>query len=572
VTDEEQLVADLTSMRRNQLHCDLMVNIFKPNTPAKKTTQATSTPTLTKRHTTPAKITTTSTKKGSKSDTITSILNTTSSTAAATATTESTLSTLSTIPSSSTTDNAHEESSEVSSSPVMITFPVHRFILASRSTYFHSLLYGQVCETSNSTVLLPYDLFSSTTLDIILHYFYTDRLQVPELPPTSSSAMSVFQKEMNRKKYVLRELQKVFRAADNLGHFDSLCKASLHEMETICHRFKCTCSSCVVLLPSMLAFANKHRSLLHSLRSKLLTMYVEPIQALSPLWSQKPFAHLILLHLDSDLVAVEGGGFILPSSLQSLFQPSMTTSSVTSLSNTSTVGLGPSLGSVTATTPPSSSSSISPTPSPSPSQTALSPQDTGSSPTSTSNDSPLLVDLVSMTLANITKRNAIHVLHSVHLCLSKIRSADPFPTWSQPSLALIHAILHHTIAMVSLNFEYYCVDYPILLSCVDGIGGGFSVDFLDFLLKRILNNGIQDSNAAVLYQGVVRDLIGRQEVVKNVAVDGVLLEARQRCADYLTHRWIGVKAQGGFQSIEKDTLRLMAEGKTEGREREEGNQ
>lgn len=110
------------------------------------------------------------------------------------------------------------------------------------------------------------------------------------------------------------------------------------------------------------------------------------------------------------------------------------------------------------------------------------------------------------------------------------------------------------------------MDYPILLSCVDGIGGGFSVDFLDFLLKRILNNGIQDSNAAVLYQGVVRDLIGRQEVVKNVAVDGVLLEARQRCADYLTHRWIGVKAQGGFQSIEKDTLRLMAEGKTEGRE------
>jgi hypothetical protein len=177
-----------------------------------------------------------------------------------------------------------------------------------------------------------------------------------------------------------------------------------------------------------------------------------------------------------------------------------------------------------------------------------------------------------MTLANITKRNAIHVLHSVHLCLSKIRSADPFPTWSQPSLALIHAILHHTIAMVSLNFEYYCVDYPILLSCVDGIGGGFSVDFLDFLLKRILNNGIQDSNAAVLYQGVVRDLIGRQEVVKNVAVDGVLLEARQRCADYLTHRWIGVKAQGGFQSIEKDTLRLMAEGKTEGRERGKRNQ
>ncbi|KAI8089260.1 uncharacterized protein BX664DRAFT_263824 [Halteromyces radiatus] len=447
LSDEDQLVADLTNMRRNQLDCDVMVNIFKPNVTRKKQT-----PTVSPIPAKPPITTTTTITTKPRSDPITT------------------------------------------SVPLMISFPVHQFILASRSSYFHSLLYGQVCEASHSTVLLPYDLFSSTTLDIILHYFYTDQLQVPDLPLCTS--MSAFQNEMNRKKHVLRELQKVFRAADYLGHIDSLCNAALYEMQSICHGFKCTCSSCVILLPSMLAFADKHQSQVGQLRSKLLTLYTEPIQALPPLWSQKPFSLLI-----------------------------SASSSASSSTSTSPVLNNSSL-------PTKSSSSSS---------------------------SSLLVDMVSMTLINITKRNAIHVLHSVHLCLSKIRSADPFPTWSQPSLALIHAILHHTVSMVSLNFDYYCVEYPILLSCVDGIGGAFSVDFLDFLLKRILNNGIQDSNAAVLYQGIVRDLIGRQEVVKNVAVDGVLLEARQQCIDYLSHRWIGVKAQGGFQNIDKETLRMMAD-------------
>ncbi|ORZ20584.1 hypothetical protein BCR42DRAFT_347382 [Absidia repens] len=555
ISDDDQLVLDLEVMRRKQLNCDGMVNIFKPNTTTTKkkplSPSPSSLPTLTKRHTTPANIATATT---SKATTITSILNTASS-----------------IPSVTTpTTDIEDDDTETASAPVMITFPIHRFILASRSSYFHSLMYSQqVCESPNSTVLLPYDQFSSTTLDIILHYFYTDQLQVPELPmattTTTGTAMSVFQKEMNRKKHVLRELQKVFRAADYLGHIDALCDAALYEMESICHRFKCTCSSCVVLLPSMLAFANKHQSFVRPLLFKLMAMYTEPIQALPPLWSQKPFSLLIVSHLDSDLVAVDGGGYILPTSLQSLFHPmSSSTHSLSHLPSSSalpvssdsdnqgvsTTVTASATAATTATETGTPSSSTSSTPSSSPA---------ASCSFNTSLPTPLLVDLVSRTLGNITKRNAIHVLHSVHLCLSKIRSADPFPTWSQPSLALIHAILHHTISMVSLNFDFYCVEYPILLSCVDGIGGGFSVDFLDFLLKRILNNGIQDSNAAVLYQGIVRDLIGRQEVVKNVAVDGVLLEARQQCVDYLSHRWVGVKAQGGFQSVDKDILRLMAD-------------
>jgi hypothetical protein len=114
--------------------------------------------------------------------------------------------------------------------------------------------------------------------------------------------------------------------------------------------------------------------------------------------------------------------------------------------------------------------------------------------------------------------------------------------------------------MISNHFEYYCVEYPILLSCVDGIGFGFSVDFLEFVLAKVLTDGIHDGNAASLYQGIVRDLGGRQEMVKNVAVDGVLAEARAKCAQYIAKRWMMIKAEGGFQTIEKEVLKELADG------------
>ncbi|CAO3631659.1 unnamed protein product [Cunninghamella blakesleeana] len=536
-------------MRRNQLHCDVMVNIFKPtnnnnnnNNNTKKVKQPIIAPKTKKKYTTLTKPT------NNDNNGLPSILNKslkiTDDNENSNDDDSDDINNNNTNEEDKIKNKTNNNSNDVST-PQMISFPVHRFILASRSSYFHSLLYGQVYEASNSTVLLPNDLFSSTILDIIIHYFYTDQLQIPQISTSTHSTLT-FQKQIDGKKYSLKKLQKVYRAAEYLGHIDSLCNACLYQMEILCHQFKCTCQYCAVLLPSMLAFANKNQSSLPSLkklRSTLLNLYTDPIQAMPPLWSQKTFALLILSHLDNEITTSEHGYFILPHSLQSLFYPSPNHSNIST--NDDNILL------TNNNHPPSSSSSSSPK--------NTSTSSIPSTSKSLSLESTLLVDLVSNTLAFITKHNAIHVLHSIHLCLSKIRSSDPIPTWSQPSLAIINAILYHTISMVSSNFDFYCVEYPILLSCVDGIGGAFSVDFLGFLLKRILNDGIQDSNAATLYQGIVRDLIGRQEVVKNVAVDDVLTDARQQCADYLSHRWIGVKAQGGFQSIDKDILKMLAD-------------
>lgn len=399
------------------------------------------------------------------------------------------------------------------------SFPAHRFILASQSPYFYAVFCTEFREASTSSVHMPSDLFSSTTLQVILHYFYTDTLILPTFVSVSKHVS-----KLNEKKHELRILQKVFAAADFLGHLETICKAVLVKMSILCHHFKCVCSDCAILLPSMLLFADKNEKYLPKLRSKLIALYADPLDSLAPLWSQKPFAILV-----------------------------NSMASVTPVTTTSTVTDGAQVISQIFNSKVTIPSPISPTP------TLDSNQSLTSSVTLP--DTNLITEITERTFANITKHNSVRVLHSLHLCSSYLRGADPFPTWSQPTLNILNQFLHSTVDMISTNFDYYCVEYPILLSCVDGIGFGFSVDFLGFVLKRVLTEGIHDGNAAILYQGIVRDLGGRQEMVRNVAVDSVLLDARVKSAQYIAKRWMDVKAAGGFLTIEKDILRLLAEGR-----------
>ncbi|KAI8063402.1 uncharacterized protein B0P05DRAFT_555753 [Gilbertella persicaria] len=366
------------------------------------------------------------------------------------------------------------------------SFPAHRFMLASQSPYFYSVFCTEFREASTSSVHMPSDLFSAATLDVILHYLYTDQLILPDLLDAQPT-------RLNQKKHELRILQKVFPAADFLGHADTICKAVLLKMAVLCHQFKCVCSECAALLPSMLVFADQHQKHVPKLRSNLIALYADPLDSLAPLWSQKPFA-------------------ILVSALQK----------------------------------------------PQAKETQLSDIFATPTPTTPTEDS-VISDITQRTWSNMTKHNSVRSLHSLHLCLSYLRGADPFPTWSQPVIQILNQFLHYNVEMIANHFDYYCVEYPILLSCVDGIGFGFSVDFLSFVLQHVLNEGIHDGNAAILYQGIVRDLGNRQEMVRNVAVDGVLMDARLKCAQYLAKRWMSVKAEHGFATIEKDYLRMISE-------------
>lgn len=373
---------------------------------------------------------------------------------------------------------------------------VHRFILAAQSSYFHTLFCTQFQETSKTMVHLTDDLFNEAIADLVVNFFYTDKIIVKPLEIDANKVSSPHQRRLQHNKHALRVMQKTFYAADYLGHSETLGQAILHEMEFLCHGFKCVCSECAVLLPSMLAWSDKHIEMVPKLRRTLVLLYADPVHSLASVWSQRPFALLIASMVPS---ASELGEQTLTSVLKQepLFRERA--------------------------------------------------------------PKTLIHEIEERIFYNITKHNAIHVLHSLHLCLSQIRSADPLPSWSRPTLDLVNPLLQFTVGMISQFFYFYCVEYPILLSCVDGIGVGFSIDFLDFLLLHVLNEGICETNAGIIYQGIVKDLVGRQEVVQNMAIDDVLIKGRIRCANYIARNWTKIKAQGGFRTLQKSTMRQLAE-------------
>ncbi|KAI9478537.1 MAG: hypothetical protein EXX96DRAFT_525142 [Benjaminiella poitrasii] len=373
-------------------------------------------------------------------------------------------------------------------------FAAHRFMLASQSPYFHNvLLTKEFTETSMPSVHLSSDIVSPCTLQIILDYIYTETLFLPPLPQQQRQEKYC----LNEKRHDLRLLLQVFIAADYLGHQDTICKAVLTRMRVICHQFKCVCPDCLMLLPFMLYFADRHDQRhedIASLRLELVSLYSSRIESLAPLWSQKPFAILVnenSQHTNQKQHAI--------GTHNSIMLPGKKTVSVTD-------------------------------------------------------------EIVQKTWSNITKQNSIRVLHSFHLCLSALRGADPLPTWSQALLTiLIDTLLAPTIERVANDFEYYCVDESMLLSCIDG-NAAFSVDFLEFVLKWVLKEDMMnDANAAKLYQAVVRDLCGRQEMSQNVAMDRVLGDARRRCVNYLLNHWMNVKATGGFMTVDLDVLKSISE-------------
>ncbi|OBZ86350.1 hypothetical protein A0J61_05604 [Choanephora cucurbitarum] len=386
--------------------------------------------------------------------------------------------------------------SENHSLDTVASFKAHRFLLAAQSPYFYALFCTQFQEASSAVIHLTDDLFNDAIIDLVLNFFYTDKIIIKPLTHDASKASSATQRRLQHNKHALRVMQKAFYAADYLGHADSLGQAILREMEQTCHQFKCVCPECAVLLPSMLVWSDKHMEAIPRLRRTLILLYCDPVHSISSIWSPRPFAHLIASMVSS------------PSSL-----------------GQETLNAVIRQEPLFRARPPKT----------------------------------LIHEIEERTFYNVTKHNAIHVLHSLHLCLSQIRSADPHPSWSQATLDLVIPILHYTVSMVSQFFDFYCVEYPILLSCVDGIGAGFSVDFLEFLLRHVLSDGIQIVNAGVIYQGICRDLIGRQEVVQNLAIDDVLIKARFRCAAYIGKHWTRIKAQGGFRTLEKTTLRQLAD-------------
>ncbi|KAI9243309.1 hypothetical protein BY458DRAFT_530760 [Sporodiniella umbellata] len=358
------------------------------------------------------------------------------------------------------------------------SFKAHKFILAVQSPYFYSLFCTQFQEALSSTIHLPDDLFNSEIVYMILNFFYTEQITLPE---------ASFDDPLEIKRHHLSILQKSFYAADYLGHGKTLCNALLDEMQKVCHQFKCHCPDCAVLLPSMLAWSEKQSQV--EFRKTLISFYSDPVLSISTLWSQRSFSLLIdSLVPSASILGQEALGATLR------HEPVI--------------------------------------------------------------KAPLIEEIERRTFSNVNRHNGVQVMQSLYLCLSHIRSTDPVPTWSRPSLDLLKPLLDYTARIISKSFEFYCVEYPILPCCVDGTG--FSFDFLNFLLHHSLRH-MQQIHATGIYQAITRDLAKRHEAIRNVTVGEILTKARGRCADYISQNWIRIKSQNGFANLDKSILQQLSE-------------
>ncbi|KAJ8660821.1 hypothetical protein O0I10_003464 [Lichtheimia ornata] len=176
---------------------------------------------------------------------------------------------------------------------------------------------------------------------------------------------------------------------------------------------------------------------------------------------------------------------------------------------------------------------------------------------------------------DIKKQTAVQWLEHLYMCLQRIRGSGNIrtsaTTSNHPALPVIHRLMDSAVQMISNDFCFYCFEYPILLSYVDKVVAASAgrrifprqqskhnaaADFMEFLLTRVVQQGMNDSNAGEIYQGIVRDLVGRLEAIDD---HPALLDAKNESTAYLSKRWLEVKAHGGFSKLDRETLRKLSE-------------
>ncbi|KAI9498194.1 hypothetical protein BDB00DRAFT_867840 [Zychaea mexicana] len=117
--------------------------------------------------------------------------------------------------------------------------------------------------------------------------------------------------------------------------------------------------------------------------------------------------------------------------------------------------------------------------------------------------------------------------------------------------------LSRSTDIIAHFFDFYCSQYPTLLSCIDGIT--YSFDFLEFLLQRTLKDNMKPHNAPIMYQGIVRDLMCRHAVQHCAQVKTILTDARRQVLRYIVDNIELVTKSGAFDRLDKNVLAKLAE-------------
>ncbi|KAI8388461.1 uncharacterized protein BYT42DRAFT_611500 [Radiomyces spectabilis] len=170
---------------------------------------------------------------------------------------------------------------------------------------------------------------------------------------------------------------------------------------------------------------------------------------------------------------------------------------------------------------------------------------------------PNLQTLSPLILNKIGKCNAIESLYACYIASQKLAESDPLLSWSHSLHATLASAQSRATHIIAKNFNFYCSQYPALMSCIDGIT--YSVDFLEYLLLQVLEDQMDSDNAGLLYQGIVRDLMCRHTVQINPEVKYVLIIAREMAIRYIGRQLDQIREKGNLNKLDATTVRMLAE-------------
>ncbi|KAI7858458.1 hypothetical protein BDC45DRAFT_498399 [Circinella umbellata] len=171
-------------------------------------------------------------------------------------------------------------------------------------------------------------------------------------------------------------------------------------------------------------------------------------------------------------------------------------------------------------------------------------------------------------IGRVSRFNAIETLYACFIANKSLEVQKPTSMTITTTTKLNNDMFDHlksTISgaqsrsteIIAHFFDFYCSQYPTLLSCIDGIT--YSFDFLEFLLQRTLTDNMKPHNAPNMYQGIVRDLMCRHAVQHCNQVKLILTDARSTVLKYIVSNFDLVTKSGAFDRLDKNVLAKLAE-------------
>ncbi|KAG0166246.1 hypothetical protein DFQ28_007494 [Apophysomyces sp. BC1034] len=167
--------------------------------------------------------------------------------------------------------------------------------------------------------------------------------------------------------------------------------------------------------------------------------------------------------------------------------------------------------------------------------------------------------LTQQVLLRINKSNAIESLYACYQAAQTLSQKDAEGTWSKVLNDNLSMIQSRAIQTLAIHFNFYCSQYPTLLSCIDGIK--YSFEFLEHILQQTLAEQMDSHNAGIFYQGIVRHLMCRHAVQHCEKVRVILQEAKSSILHFISSRVSEIKESGDFEVLDRGVVSLLAQGK-----------